>query len=75
MMRTKASILSVSELVEEVIEETGYVRELELEGTEEAQARIENIDELISKVVAYEEGEDTPTLSGFLEEVALVADN
>ena len=74
MMRTKASILSVSELVEEVIEETGYVRELELEGTEEAQARIENIDELISKVVAYEEGEDTPTLSGFLEEVALVAD-
>ena len=48
--------------------------ELEAEGTEEAQARIENIDELISKISAYEEGEEYPTLSGFLEEVALVAD-
>ncbi|MGN0352918.1 MAG: DNA helicase PcrA [Roseburia sp.] len=74
MMRSKATVLSVSELLKEVIEETGYVRELELEGTDEAQARIENIDELLSKVVAYEEGEENPTLSGFLEEVALVAD-
>ncbi len=74
MMRSKATVLGVAELLNEVIEETGYVRELELEGTDEAQARIENIDELISKVVAYEEGEENPTLSGFLEEVALVAD-
>ena len=44
------------------------------EGTDEAEARIENIDELLSKVVSYEEGEEHPTLSGFLEEVALVAD-
>ena len=44
------------------------------EGTDEAQARIENIDELVSKAAAYEESEETPTLSGFLEEVALVAD-
>ena len=74
MMRSKASVLLVSELLKEVIEETGYVRELELEGTDEAQSRIENIDELLSKVVTYEEGEENPTLSGFLEEVALVAD-
>ena len=74
MMRSKASVLPVSELLKEVIEETGYVRELELEGTDEAQSRIENIDELLSKVVTYEEGEENPTLSGFLEEVALVAD-
>ena len=67
-------MLPVSELLKEVIEETGYVRELELEGTDEAQSRIENIDELLSKVVTYEEGEENPTLSGFLEEVALVAD-
>ena len=43
-------------------------------GTDEAEARIENIDELITKVVSYEEENEAPTLSGFLEEVALVAD-
>ena len=53
---------------------TGYVRELEAEGTDEAEARIENIDELISKAVDYAEGEEAPTLNGFLENVALVAD-
>ena len=74
MLRSKQEFISVSELLEEIIEETGYVKELEAEDTEEAKARIENIDELISKVVAYEEGEEHPTLSGFLEEVALVAD-
>lgn len=73
-MRSKLPYISISELLRELIEETGYVRELEAEGTDEAQSRIENIDELISKVVAYEEGEEQPTLSGFLEEVALVAD-
>ena len=74
VMRSKLELISVSELLQEIIDETGYVKELEAEGTEEAQARIENIDELISKVVTYEEGEEHPTLSGFLEEVALVAD-
>ncbi len=74
-MRSKLEFLSVSQILQEVIDETGYVKELEAEGTEEARARIENIDELISKAVAYEEGtEEEPTLSGFLEEVALVAD-
>ena len=74
MLRSKKEFLSVSELLKEIIEETGYVRELEAEGTDEAEARIENIDELISKAAAYEETQEHPTLSGFLEEVALVAD-
>ena len=74
MLRSKQEFLSVSELLKEIIEETGYVRELEAEGTDEAEARIENIDELISKAAAYEEAQEQPTLSGFLEEVALVAD-
>lgn len=74
MLRSKAELISVSDLLQEVIEETGYVAELEAEDTDEALARIENIDELISKVAAYEAGEEHPTLSGFLEEVALVAD-
>lgn len=73
-MRAKAEIMSVSELLRDIIETTGYVHELEAEGTDEAEARIENIDELISKACDYEDGEEHPTLSGFLEEVALVAD-
>ena len=73
-MKAKAKLLSVTDLLQEVIETTGYVRELEAEGTDEAEARIENIDELISKAVDYAEGEEAPTLNGFLENVALVAD-
>ena len=73
-MRSKLPYLGVSELLREVIDETGYVKELEAEDTEEAQARIENIDEFISKAVSYEENGEEPSLGGFLEEVALVAD-
>ncbi len=64
----------VSRLLQEVIDATGYVEELKAENTDEAKARIENIDELLTKVVTYEQDTDEPTLSGFLEEVALVAD-
>ena len=77
-MRSKVPYLGITELLEEIMDVTGYVEELKAEGDEEAKARIENIDELISKIAAYEEkceAEDmTPSLSGFLEEVALVAD-
>lgn len=73
-LRSKLEYLSPSELLKDIIENTGYVEELRAEGTEEAEARIENIDELITKVVTYEEENEEPTLSGFLEEVALVAD-
>jgi DNA helicase-2/ATP-dependent DNA helicase PcrA len=61
-------------LLTAIMEQTGYVAELKAENTDEAKARIENIDELLSKVVSYEQEEQEPTLSGFLEEVALVAD-
>ncbi len=66
-MKAKAKLLSVADLLQEVIETTGYVRELEAEGTDEAEARIENIDELISKAVDYAEGgrsSDLKRLSG-----------
>lgn len=74
--RAKAEELSLPELLEDILEVTGYRRELELEGTDEADARLENIGELISKAASYEENctEEPVTLSGFLEEVALVAD-
>ncbi len=73
-MRSKLGLISLTDLFGEILETTGYVKELEAEGTEESEARIENIDELFSKIRAYEDGEAEPTLSGFLEEVALVAD-
>lgn len=72
--RSKLPYMKLTEIVEELLEETGYVKELEAEDTDEARARIENIDELINKLTDYEEAEETPTLGGFLEEVALVAD-
>ena len=77
-LKSKAAVLTVEEILGEVIDSTGYVAELEAEDTEESRARIENIDELISKTAAYqeamEEQNQPATLSGFLEEVALVAD-
>ena len=77
-LKSKAQAYSVSELLEEIIDLTGYVDELKAEDTDEARARIENIDELISKTVSYEEAmkdeEREATLSGFLEEIALIAD-
>ena len=76
--KTDAKDLSLSDLMQEIIEETGYVESLRADEGEEADARIENIDELLSKIVAYEETceeqNEPATLSGFLEEVALVAD-
>lgn len=72
--RSQIEYLSVKELLEKLIEETGYVKELEAEDTDEAKARIENIDELISKAASYEDEAEDPSLSGFLEEVALIAD-
>lgn len=74
--RAKAEELSVTELIEDILEVTGYKKELEAEGTDEAKARLENIDELITKAASFEENyeEEKPPLSAFLEEVALVAD-
>ncbi len=72
--RSKTEFYSLSELVKDVLDLTGYLKELEESDEEDAADRIENIDELVNKVVAYEEEHDEPTLSEFLEEVALVAD-
>ena len=73
-LRVRAGSGSLKDLLEAVIEQTGYVKELEAEATDEARDRILNIQELVTKVVSYEEAEDEPSLSGFLEEVSLVAD-
>lgn len=72
--RSKQEFYSLEELVKDVLDLTGYLKELEESDEEDAADRVENIEELVSKVVAYEQESDEPTLSGFLEEVALVAD-
>lgn len=62
-------------LIHEIIDTTGYIRQLEAEDTPEAEARIENIDSLLNKIVQFEEDSIEPaTLDGLLEEIALVAD-
>lgn len=66
---------TLENLIGEIIEATGYVAELEAEETIEAASRIENIEELINKIISFEaNAEEEPTLGDFLEEVALVAD-
>ncbi len=73
-MKSRAKLFSVQELLEQILEATGYVKELEAERTDEAESRIQNIDELLSKAADYSLNAEAPTLGGFLEEVALVAD-
>ena len=65
---------SLEELFDYILEKTGYVEQLEAEKTEEAEGRIENINELLNKVVTYEQEAEEPSLGELLEEIALVAD-
>ncbi len=78
MFRTKMQMGSLEDLITDVIETTGYVKELEESDDEDAKDRIDNIDELITKLVSFEMEQEAlgeeATLSAFLEEVALVAD-
>lgn len=66
--------LSVTDLVEEVIDKTGYREMLQAEKSIEAQSRLENIDEFLSVTKAFEENSEDKSLVGFLTDLALVAD-
>ena len=75
--RRKAEEGSLKELLENILDRSGYAEALRESDEEDAEDRIANLDELISKITDYEyniDSEEMPTLSGFLEEVALVAD-
>ncbi|MBQ9815262.1 MAG: DNA helicase PcrA [Lachnospiraceae bacterium] len=73
-LKAEAEEVSLKELVDDVLLKSGYLADLQAENTVESQTRIENIEELINKVVLYEDTAAEPTLGGFLEEVSLVAD-
>jgi DNA helicase-2/ATP-dependent DNA helicase PcrA len=69
----------VAELLAELLRETGYLEALEAERTIEAQGRIENLEELVNVAAEYDastarEGDEPPSLAGFLQQIALVAD-
>ena len=66
--------LSVTELVEEVLEKTGYREMLKAEKSIEAQSRLENLDEFLSVTKNFEENSEDKSLVGFLTDLALVAD-
>lgn len=66
--------LSISELFEQLLDKTGYRTALMLEGTEEARDRLENVKEFASTIKQYEDEAEEPSLSAFLEEIALVSD-
>ena len=77
--RTKQKSYSLEELLKDVIDVTGYMaylKSLDDDSEDENNDRAGNVDELISKIASYEENEEIeqPTLSGFLEDVALVSD-
>jgi DNA helicase-2/ATP-dependent DNA helicase PcrA len=73
-LRKRAESYAISDLLVAVMEESGYVRELRADDTPEAQARLENLQELISVAKEFEAGEDVGTLDDFLANVALVSD-
>lgn len=73
-IRLSLADMSIQDLIQAILDKTGYAEDLKNEDTDESEARLENIDEFINKAVTYEEGAEEPNLSGFLEEVALVAD-
>ncbi len=74
LFKSKLGLITLGELVEDIVERTHYEEMLIAEDENEAGERMENIGELVNAIVSYEERYDEPTLSGFLEEVALVSD-
>lgn len=64
----------ISEVFDAIMDESGYREALTVEATDEARTRLDNLEELKNKIVTYEESAEVPTLTGLLEDIALVAD-
>ncbi|HET6147797.1 MAG TPA: UvrD-helicase domain-containing protein [Polyangia bacterium] len=73
-LRAGGAGLGPADLAEKVLEETGYRDALAAESTLEAEGRIENLLEMIGQMREYEREAEEPTLSGFLERIALASD-
>ena len=64
----------VADIVQDVLERSGYLDSLEAERTVEAQGRMENLQELVGVAREYQETADEPSLSSFLQEISLYSD-
>ena len=73
-LRRLREFVSLSELYDELLDKSGYIRALQLKGGPEEEGRIEHIEELKSYIVDYEEKNENPTLGDFLENMALYTD-
>ena len=73
-LMSAAQELELPELIEAVLERSGYVESLEAERTIEAQGRIENLQELVAVAREWQEQTPEPSLSSFLQEVSLYSD-
>jgi DNA helicase-2/ATP-dependent DNA helicase PcrA len=69
-----ANEMTISKLLDRVLAETRYLKNLEAEGTEEALSRAENLKELIGVAKEFEDGGDDPYLGAFLTQISLVTD-
>jgi DNA helicase II / ATP-dependent DNA helicase PcrA len=72
--RKRAETMGVADLLVTVMEDSGYVRELQSEDTHDARARLENLQELIGVAREFEAASPEPTLANFLANIALVSD-
>jgi DNA helicase-2/ATP-dependent DNA helicase PcrA len=73
-LQSQAQELSVPELLQQLLDQSGYLEALRAERTVEATGRIENLDELVGVAQEYDEREDEPSLSHFLQEISLYSD-
>lgn len=73
-MRSKIEELSISELIKETLNKSGYVKALEEENTTEAESRIQNLEEFLTVAIEFEEEEADNTLADFLEGITLSSD-
>lgn len=72
--RKHADALGVADLLVDVMEGSGYVRELQSEDTHDARSRLENLHELVGVAREYEANDPDPSLAGFLANIALISD-
>ena len=74
-LREKAQVFPISDLLIAVMEESGYLREMQADETNEGRARVENLEELVSVAKEFETNSETAgTLEDFLANIALVSD-
>ncbi len=66
--------MSLSELIDHVLKESGYIDELEREKKPENETRVENLKEFIGVAKDFEKGDEVPNLENFLSQISLVSD-